>query len=36
MRDSGELVRGETIEARLGRGRVRAQVTDVAEGEFES
>jgi exodeoxyribonuclease VII large subunit len=36
IRDSGELVRGETIEARLGRGRVRAQVTDVAEGEFES
>ena len=36
IRDSGELARGETIEARLGRGRVRAQVTDVAEGEFES
>jgi exodeoxyribonuclease VII large subunit len=35
IRDSGELRRGEAIEARLGRGRVRAQVTDITEGEFE-
>jgi len=36
IRDSGELLRGDEIEARLGRGRVRAQVTDIAEGEFDS
>jgi exodeoxyribonuclease VII large subunit len=35
IRDSRELRRGEAIEARLGRGRVRAQVTDITEGEFE-